>query len=107
MRYFYDMRSERLYREDEINLNFVAPECYYEYCESPIDIVIEEWYVNDKGNISVSYTIDDLTHGHVESIRKAIFNESNVEPIYLIRFSVPSKQYKETLESFGYYEYGV
>lgn len=41
MRYYFDRRRNEIVNEDEININYLAPEVYYEYCENHMNNFIK------------------------------------------------------------------
>lgn len=101
MRYFYDTRIGEIVSEDMIDLKFMAPETYYEYCDSKSeDIIIEVWAVDEHRRINVSYSKNDSGE-YRNNLRRCIFEENNVKPLFLTRYEVPTEWFEQTLKDFG------
>ena len=98
MKYYVDSRTKEVVRADCIDLSMLAPECYYEYTESPDDNVYEKWYCGQDHNgnqLQITFAWSP-TKGSGE--RHYHFKRHNAKPQYLISYSVPSEWYKEQIE---------
>lgn len=104
MRYYFDRRRNEIVNEDEININYLAPEVYYEYCENTFDAFTEKWYVGNDSYLDIFYTMEDIGNEKVQYIRRYMFDKYNTEPMKLCIFYVPSEEYHKTLKHFGYDE---
>lgn len=94
MKYYVDKRMGEVVREDELDFN-LAPELFYEYKESPDELIHEEWFcANGKF----------LTFSHEEGLastgkdREEFFKSHDTEYLYLVSYSVISEWYKEIIE---------
>ena len=97
-RYYYDYRIEKLVNEKSINIDFLAPEMYFEYLEGgKLDIFTETWYVGDDKYIYFSYSSWDINEDNIEMKRKHYFDKYKVKGIDLISFKVPNWVFKENI----------
>lgn len=95
MRYYVDLRIMEMVKETDIDLAFMAPETYHEYCDNKTrDIITEVWRVQkeDKtyGLLNISYTKDKPNY-MIDQLRKNMFESNKVKQINLVRFEVPTE----------------
>ena len=95
MKYYFDRRI------NEIDINYLAPEVYYEYHENHQNYFIEIWCVGVDKFLKIAYSMIDYEQGLVHNIREEMFKKHNVEPIYLSEYYVPSEQFHQALKHFG------
>ena len=100
MKYYVDLRTGSLEDEITLNVNFLAPELYYEFAKGNDDIYIETWVIDGSRRIDVSYEELDITLGTVNQIREWIFDKNDVKPLYIKRFTVPPQKFEEILKSY-------
>lgn len=101
MRYYFDRRRNEIVNEDEINIDYLAPEVYYEYCENHMNYFIEVWCMENNKFLKVAYSTIDCEQGLVNDIRDEMFKKYNLEPIFLSEYYVPSEQFHQALKHFG------
>lgn len=107
MEYYVDKRTGDLKPVSKEDLFFLAPEMFYLFTEDKNNIFTEIWCVDNNKFVNVSYTQYDYDADKVNDLRDSIFEEYNVEPIYLKEYKVPTKIFREVLELEGFkYEEG-
>ena len=104
MKYYVDLRTMELEDEVTLNVNFLAPELYYEFGENHSNFYKETWYVGNGRYLDFAFSEKDLELGTVKEQRDCHFKYHNAEPVFLKRFLVPPKKFEEVLKYYGYDE---
>ena len=102
MKYYVDLRTMELEDEITLNVNFLAPELYYEFGKSYGNFYKETWYVGNGGYLDFAFSEKDLELGTVKEQRDNHFKYHNAEPVFLKKFLVPPKKFEEALKYYGY-----
>lgn len=98
MKYYVDERKMEVVSEKDIDIQFMAPETYYEYACSGDNFSFKEvWYVGDGKRINVHYSKDE-PQDIIVMKRESIFKENGVRPIFLIRFEVPKEIFDDVIQ---------
>lgn len=101
MKYYYDIRTEELKDENELDTTCMPPEFYFEVCENIQNFFIETWLVGNNSYIDVMYTSEQKTMAN--NIRTSLFKQNKVNPLCITRYTMPKKDFKKLLNEFGYY----
>lgn len=101
MKYYVDKRIMEIVKEEDLDLNFMAPESYYEYCGNETDFMITEvWKVQkeDKtyGLLDVNYTID-TPNNMINMERDSMMEKNKVKGLFLVRFIVPKEWFNAAI----------
>lgn len=99
MKYYVDKRIMEVVSEDEIRLDYLAPELYYEYRNNGTEDIITETWQCVNGLIDFSYQISECRPKgfDLDKSRELHFEKHNVNPFRLYAYAVPDKWFKEEI----------
>lgn len=100
MKYYYDVRTGEVQNENELDITCMPPEFYFEVCENTQNFFIEKWLVGNNSYIDVAYTPEQKIMA--DNIRSSLFEQNNVNPLCITRYTMPKKDFKKLLNEFGY-----
>lgn len=97
MKYYVDKRIGQVVSEKDIDMNFLAPELYYEYRSNGTEDIITETWQYKNGLINFSYLIPEEmpVDSNLNKLRELHFEENNVQPYRLAVYAVPDKWFTE------------
>ncbi len=102
MKYYVDIRIHEVVPETRLNLNYMAPELYYEYCDSCVENQIKEvWRCESGREIEYVLPIENYGTDKEMNLRMAYFNAVGEMPMYLQKFVVPHSWYEEKIKEIG------
>lgn len=102
MKYYVDIRIHEVVPETRLNLNYMAPELYYEYCDSGVENQIKEVWKCESGRaIEYVYPVDNYGTDKEMNLRMAYFNVIGEVPVLLRKFEVPHSWYTGKMKEIG------
>lgn len=102
MKYYVDIRIHEIVPETRLNINYMAPELYYEYCDSGVENQIKEvWKCKSGREIEYAYPVDNYGTDKEMNLRMAYFNAIGEVPVLLQKFVVPHSWYEEKMKEVG------
>lgn len=102
MKYYVDIRVHEIVPETKLNLVFMAPELYYEYCDSGVENQIKEvWKCRSGKEVEYVLPVENYGTDKEMNLRMAYFNAIGEVPVYLQKFEVPHSWYVEKMKEIG------
>jgi len=91
--YYVDARTREVVCKEQLDLNMLAPELYYEYRCGVLDgVITETWYC---GNDEVLDFCTTINNPYKDKERSMHFKRHGASPLYLLAYTVPPKWYEE------------
>lgn len=80
----------------------MAPELYYEYCDSGVENQIKEvWKCRRNKEVEYVLPVENYGTDKEMDLRMAYFNAIGEVPVYLHKFEVPYSWYVKKIEEIG------